>query len=82
MSTQSVHLHWFECCPCLLQRAGPPQAAGGGGGHRGLAEGSGLLWPAEGGGGGPVLHQRGRCERLCPARGAQLPRPAGELSPH
>lgn len=64
-----------------VQRAGPSQAAGGGGGHRGLAEESGLLGPGESWRSGPFLHQRGRRQRLRPARGAQLPRLGGEL-PH
>ena len=64
-----------------VQWAGPSQAAGGGGGHRGLAEESGLLGPGESWRSGPFLHQRGRRQRLRPARGAQLPRPGGEL-PH
>lgn len=80
---------YFLCsCPVIdfwslssVQRAGPSQAAGGGGGHRGLAEESRLLGPGASGRSGPLLHQRGRRQRLRPARGAQLPRPEGELSP-
>ena len=67
---------------CLsVQWAGSSETAGGGGGHWGLADDSRLLWPGESGWSGPLLHQRGRRQRLRPACSAQLPRPGGEPTP-
>lgn len=75
-ATPHLSKHMPDCM--WVQWAGQPQTTGGGGGHGGVAALPRLLLPGEGGRSGPVLHQRGRRERLRPAGGAQLPRPGGE----